>query len=72
MLIDLLGYVLLGLLLALPLGRLLYWLATRYKLYTPRWHYLRPYLPNTKDVSGKAGSATNAAPVQPPTPLPPT
>ena len=46
MLISLLGYVVLGLLLALPLGRLLLWLATHYGLYSPPWLYLRPYVPS--------------------------
>lgn len=53
MLISLLGYCLLGLLLALPLGRLLLWLAARWGIYTPPWHYLRPYLP-TPAASGAA------------------
>jgi hypothetical protein len=61
MLIDLLAYMALGLLLALPLWRLLRWLAVRYGWYTPSWHYLRPYLP---------GAAPGAAPApsSPPSP----
>jgi hypothetical protein len=45
MLIYLLGYLLLGLLLALPLLQLLRWLGRSSGLYTPQWKYLRPYVP---------------------------
>jgi hypothetical protein len=45
MLFELLGYVLLGLLLAWPLRRLLRWLAPRSGLGRTRWQYLRPYVP---------------------------
>ena len=44
MLLSLLGYVLLGLLLAWPLWRLLRWLGSRTGLYTAQWRYLRPYV----------------------------
>ena len=49
MLSSLLGYFALGLALALPLKQLLLWLAARYGLYTPPWHYLRPYKPGGAD-----------------------
>ncbi len=45
MLISLLTYVLLGLLLALPLWKLLPWLLRRYAGYRAQWQYLRPYAP---------------------------
>lgn len=45
MLLELMGYMLLGLLLAWPLRRLLRWLAPRSGLGRTRWHYLRPYVP---------------------------
>jgi hypothetical protein len=49
MLLSLLGYVLLGLLLALPLRQLLRFLLRRLGprsgLYTPQWRYLQPYVP---------------------------
>jgi hypothetical protein len=45
MLLSLLGYVLLGLLLALPLRYLLRWLGPRSGLYLEQWRYLRPYVP---------------------------
>jgi hypothetical protein len=61
MLISLLGYCLLGLLLALPLGRLLLWLAAHYGLYTPPWHYLRPYLPGP-DRGGAAAPDAGTPP----------
>ena len=63
MLIDLLGYFVLGLSLALPLKKLLLWLAAHYGLYTPPWNYLRPYMPGDADYpapdqgQASAGSA---------------
>lgn len=45
MLTSLLSYVLTGLLLAVPLWRLLGWLGRYSGLYTPQRKYLRPYLP---------------------------
>ena len=45
MLLSLLGYVLLGLLLAWPLRRLLRWLGPRSGLNTLQWQHLRPYVP---------------------------
>jgi Sec-independent protein secretion pathway component TatC len=50
MLINLLGYVALGLLLAMPLWRLLRWLAVRSGLYAAPWQYLRPYVPAPKNT----------------------
>jgi hypothetical protein len=50
MLLSLLGYVALGLVLALPLWHLLFWLAARWGMYTPAWHYLRPYVPHAPEV----------------------
>jgi Sec-independent protein secretion pathway component TatC len=57
MLLSLLGYVLLGLLLALPLWRLLRWLGPRSGLYTLQRRYLRPYLPPSQR-GALPGSAT--------------
>jgi hypothetical protein len=45
MLISLLGYVLTGLVLALPLWHGLRWLATRFGLFGAPAAYLRPYQP---------------------------
>lgn len=45
MLTSLLGYVVLGLALALPLWRLLLWLGVRSGLYRPEMKYLRTYVP---------------------------
>jgi hypothetical protein len=59
MLISLLGYFALGLALALPLRKLLLWLATRYGLYTPPWQYLQPYMPGRADANAPAHSANN-------------
>lgn len=62
MLISLLGYCALGLLLALPLGRLLFWLAARWDLYTPPWIYLRPYRPGDPAHSDAAAPGTSPPP----------
>lgn len=45
MLVSLLGFVLLGLLMAAPLWHLLRWLGRTSGLYTPQRKYLRPYVP---------------------------
>lgn len=50
MMTSLLGYVLLGLLLAWPLLRLLLWLAARSGVYHPRWHYLQAYVPAAQSL----------------------
>jgi hypothetical protein len=44
MLINLLGYLLLGLVLAWPLWHLLHWLGRSSGLYQPQWKYLLPYV----------------------------
>jgi hypothetical protein len=56
MLLSLLGYFALGLLLAIPLARLLRWLAVRWGLYNPAWRYLQPYRPVPAAASTRAPS----------------
>ena len=49
----------LGLVLGLPLWRLLHWLAMHLGGYQPPWHYLQPYLPGGP-VSAPALPGTRA------------
>jgi hypothetical protein len=68
MLIDLLGYLLLGLVLAAPLWHGLQWLGRTSGLYTPQWKYLRPYVPTAlpTDVPRSAPDPRPGAPAAAP------
>lgn len=62
MLLSLVGYGLLGLLLPLPLLRLLRWLGPRSGLYSAQERYLRPYVPLEQRSPAHAAAPGNAKP----------